>query len=120
MFSFILNNLRLFFKNKWILLSIFLHFIILFLHIIFVLVKSDRNVHLVPLHYNIYFGVDYFGFWYKLFIVPLLGLFIFFINSLLAFLIIDKKRHLALLLIISAIFCQIFLLLASIFLIYNI
>lgn len=34
----------------------------------------------LPLHYNIYFGVDKFGPWYHVFIVPAIGLFIFFLN----------------------------------------
>jgi hypothetical protein len=34
----------------------------------------------LPLHYNVYFGVDRFGPWYYVFMVPVIGLFIFFLN----------------------------------------
>lgn len=34
----------------------------------------------IPLHYNIYFGVDRFGPWYHLFIMPGIGLGLLFLN----------------------------------------
>ena len=27
----------------------------------------------IGLHYNIYFGIDYYGFWYKIFLIPATG-----------------------------------------------
>ncbi|MFH2136104.1 MAG: hypothetical protein ABII19_00505 [Patescibacteria group bacterium] len=37
-----------------------------------------------PLHYNIYFGVDFIGKWYEIFIMPLVGFFFIVINFILA------------------------------------
>lgn len=39
----------------------------------------------IILGYNVYFGISSFGVWYKLLLVPLLGLLIILINNLLAF-----------------------------------
>ncbi|MBI5071313.1 hypothetical protein HZB93_00220 [Candidatus Falkowbacteria bacterium] len=38
----------------------------------------------LPLHYNIYFGVDFIGRWYEIFIMPLVGIFFIIINLILA------------------------------------
>ncbi len=38
----------------------------------------------VVLHYNVYFGVDVIGDWRKIFFLPALGLFLFFLNLFLA------------------------------------
>lgn len=39
----------------------------------------------IILGYNVYFGISSFGVWYKLLLLPLLGLLIILINNLLAF-----------------------------------
>jgi hypothetical protein len=38
----------------------------------------------IPLHYNIYFGVDKFGPWFEIFELPLFGLLVWLINTWLA------------------------------------
>ena len=35
----------------------------------------------IPLHYNIYFGIDIFGQWERLFLLPSIGLAFFFVNG---------------------------------------
>lgn len=36
----------------------------------------------IPLHYNIYFGVDRFGHFYQVFVLPAIGLALFIINTI--------------------------------------
>lgn len=44
------------------------------------IVPLAENQPFLPLHYNIYFGVDRFGNWYQVFFLPALGLLFFLIN----------------------------------------
>lgn len=69
----------------------------------------------VPLHYNIYLGVDLFGKWQKIFILPAIGLIIIIANTILAFNLFDKKELASHFLMISSALSQLILLLAAIF-----
>lgn len=68
----------------------------------------------VPLHYNIFLGIDFFGEWRKIFIFPGIALFIFLLNTILAFILYNKKALISYFLSISSTFCQIFLLISTI------
>ncbi|MFA6909244.1 MAG: hypothetical protein WC289_05195 [Patescibacteria group bacterium] len=47
----------------------------------------------VPLHYNIYFGIDLIGAWWHIFLFPGIGLLILLLNSTLLFLVtLDKMQ----------------------------
>ncbi|OGF31583.1 hypothetical protein A2533_02835 [Candidatus Falkowbacteria bacterium RIFOXYD2_FULL_35_9] len=67
----------------------------------------------IPLHYNVFFGVDKFGKWYQAFILPLLGLIILLVNFVLAQIYFSKKSLLSYFLTISCVFIQIILLVSS-------
>ncbi len=69
------------------------------------------------LHYNVYFGVDNIGFWYKAFIIPALGLFIIFLNNILAYIFYLQEKIISYVLIIGQALLQIILLAAAIFVI---
>ncbi len=69
------------------------------------------------LHYNIYFGVDNIGSWYKAFIIPLLGIIIIIFNNILAYSFYLKERLISYVLVISQVLIQVVLLAASIFVI---
>lgn len=68
---------------------------------------------LVPLHYNVYFGIDLVGKWYKIFIIPLSGLIIFLINLILYCLLYLKEKMVKYFLGITSLLSQIVLLIAS-------
>lgn len=70
----------------------------------------------IPLHYNIYFGIDLIGVWYNMFIIPLSGLVIIILNSWLLKSLKGNKFYKYLVLAVSSL-CQVLLLLASIFII---
>ena len=46
----------------------------------------------IPLHYNIYFGIDRFGPWYYIFILPALGFFLLLINVVFESIFV-KREH---------------------------
>ncbi len=66
-----------------------------------------------PLHYNIYFGIDFIGSWYQIFIMPLVGTFFIFINFILADAIYLKDKITSYFLTGAGAFIQILILLAA-------
>jgi hypothetical protein len=69
-----------FFKNKRILIPIILSFCICLLTVVYLALKIKPQTNPIFLHYNIYFGVDLIGSWYRVFIMPALGFIILCIN----------------------------------------
>ena len=67
----------------------------------------------IPLHYNIYTGIDLFGSWQRIFIWPTIGLIILIINLVLAIVLYDKKEIISYFLSFAAVFVQVFLLIAT-------
>lgn len=84
-----------FFKNTTIRLlvglSLFLN-IALFLFFYFFIRQSDISI---VLHYNVDWGVDYFGEVKSIFTLPVVGMIIFLLNSILALKLWDKNRILS-------------------------
>jgi len=73
---------------------------------------------LMPLHYNIYFGIDLFGPWYEILISPLLGLIFFLINFFISSLIYRQEKILSYFLVATSSFVQIIFILAITFIIF--
>lgn len=55
----------------------------------------------VPLHYNIHYGVDWTGRWWQIFTFPVLGLCAIFINIALALFFIQRDRLLTNIILVS-------------------
>ena len=70
------------------------------------------------LHYNILFGVDLFGPWWKALSLPLGGLLILFINTLIGWLLFDRDPFASYLSQAIAVLCQIFLIVAAFLLVF--
>ncbi len=70
------------------------------------------------LHYNILFGVDYIGEWWKVLYLPIAGLFIYLINTILSWILFDRDKFAAQLLNFVSIFCQVFVLIAAALLVF--
>lgn len=64
----------------------------------------------LPLHYNIYFGVDLTGMWYELIMIPVVGLFIILANFILATLVHSQEKILGYFLLSAALLAQLLLL----------
>ncbi len=67
----------------------------------------------VPLHYNVYFGIDLIGKWYKIFTIPLAGFFIILINLILYSFIYLKEKIIKYFLGVATLISQILLLIAA-------
>lgn len=97
-------------------LNILIWLLIFFrLHPIVRLLPADQAF--IPLHYNTYMGVDKYGAWTNIFILPSLGALIFFANSLSAVLIYNRKDLLSYFLVCANFCAQLFLCIATIFII---
>lgn len=60
------------------------------------LLPSARDAKFIPLHYNIYFGIDRFGPWYEMFVPAAVGLFILVVNIVVASRYFRSERLLSL------------------------
>ncbi|MBI2446682.1 MAG: hypothetical protein HYV51_02560 [Parcubacteria group bacterium] len=103
-----------FFKDnviKSLLISSLVLNIGLFLFFYFFIKRSDIPI---VLHYNVDWGVDYFGEVKNIFILPLAGLIIFLLNSILALRLWVRMKSLAYFLAAVILISEIFLWLAGI------
>lgn len=101
-------------------LPLFVSSIIVFLAHLAILVIRVKPTQLpVPLHYNIYFGIDLVGEWWFLYMLPAIGVILLLLNALIASLI--KEAHLLRIILYSCVvISQIILLISLILLLQNI
>lgn len=67
----------------------------------------------LPLHYNVYFGVDRFGPWYQVFSLPALGLLFLVVNVVMQTHFFRREKMLARFFAISSVFLEVVLLVAT-------
>lgn len=60
----------------------------------------------IPLHYNIYLGVDQLGSWYQIFLLPALGLVLFLFNLILQTVAFRKEKLLATMLAVATVLIE--------------
>jgi len=72
----------------------------------------------IPLHYNIYFGIDLIGPYSRVFSLPLISFFILLMDFILAFWFYSKDRLAAYILLLTSCAAQIFVLIGAVSLIY--
>lgn len=58
----------------------------------------------IILHYNVYFGVDVIGAWWQVYFLPLIGLLILSVNTILGFLFYQQKERIVAHLLVLAVF----------------
>jgi len=95
-------------------------FLSLFINIslwLLVLWQTKNFDELIPLLYNIYFGIDLLGFWYQIYLLPGLGLLFFLVNFALAGILYSKEKIISYFLVGGSTFSQIIFFLATIFII---
>lgn len=80
------------------------------------------NIHaqedLIFLRYNVLFGVDLIGEWWKIIYLPITGLCIIFINAVLGWILYSRDSYVAILLHVAAVLCQVFILIAALILVF--
>ena len=102
------------FKDR--IFSIFF-FVSIFLNIllwIFILWQIKPGADPVYLHYNIYFGIDLIGSYFRLYFMPLSGLIIFLLNAVISAIIYKQEKIISYFLIIISACTQVFLWVATV------
>lgn len=107
------ENLKEFLRDKNIVLILLFGLIINLANLIYIISKIKPTPEPIPLHYNIYFGIDLIGKWYLIFLNPLLGFFIYFLNIVISYIIYKRERIIAYLLTSLNIFIALILFFAS-------
>lgn len=72
-----------------------------------------KNV--VPLHYNIHYGVDWTGTWWQIFLLPALGVSFVIVNTIMVFFLVRREPVLAQMVAIGTVLLSVFVLLATVF-----
>jgi hypothetical protein len=70
------------------------------------------------LHYNILFGVDLIGAWYKIYNFPALGLFILLINAGIGWIFFRNDKFVSVIFSTIALICQIIILIAALLIVF--
>ena len=96
----------------WIFGMSFLFILLSFITPIWLLSSKLEQGQSIPIHYNVYFGVDDFGSWEKIFLLPALGLIFFLLNFTFYIPLIIEHRFLALILMYGTLFIECVLLIA--------
>lgn len=97
-----------------VLSSLFFNIIIWILLGLFI----GRSEFPVPLHYNIYFGIDLTGPYRNIFNLPSIGLFVIIINFILSFWFYLKDRMISYILLLVSLAVQVFVLIGAITIIF--
>jgi len=74
--------------------------------------RVGLNVEHMPLHYNIYLGVDWFASGLKIYSYPFLGLMVQLVNIIIASFVFGRHKHVSYLLLLLSLFCNIVILFA--------
>ncbi len=84
-----------FFRNKF---SVIVFLISLTLNLALWLIlyfKIRPSDYPIPLHYSIYFGIDTIDYWYKVFIIPGIGVMLLMLNLILCIMFYKKEKFIA-------------------------
>ncbi|OGH77980.1 MAG: hypothetical protein A2469_01180 [Candidatus Magasanikbacteria bacterium RIFOXYC2_FULL_40_16] len=85
---------------------------------VWIIISIRPQKELIFLHYNILFGVDYVGEWWRVYLVAITGLVIFIFNFLLGWLLFNKDKFVSILMNIVNVVSQIFLIIATAILVF--
>lgn len=109
---------RTFFQDKIIRVNLFFSLILNIALWGFLAWQVKDFPELIPLHYNIYFGIDLLGPWYQIFLLPTIGLVIFIINFFLGTIFFLKEKIISYFLAGASSLIQILLLIAGLAIVF--
>ena len=109
---FMLYYIKLYLRDWWINISLVLGILLQLLIWAYLIMNIDSDLDRVFLHYNIIFGVDLVGEWWKIYYLPITGLVILLINNIVSYLIYKTDKFLSRLLNFWVVFIHVFLLIA--------
>lgn len=101
--------IKLYLKQKPVFILHGLALLFFLLSVFWVFFRIGTQDEVLFLHYNILFGVDLLGPWYQILNIPLTGLVIIFVNSLLGWILYDKGPFPAVLLAVFGLFFNVLL-----------
>ena len=104
-----------YFKNKLIIWPVAINALILVFDSFYIFLKLRIKEDLIPLHYNIYFGVDLIDNKYQIFKLPLIGLMVIIINCYLGRLIYRREKLAAYILVWASLATMVILVFAGVF-----
>ena len=108
---------KVFIKNKYILPCVIFSLLLNILIWLLLYLKIGNQTESIALHYNIYFGIDMIGSWYKILMIPLGGIIILIYNWIISYFIYKQNNEnifLGYLLNFSSLFIHIILIISSI------
>ena len=80
---------------------------------IYIFINIKPQTDPIFLHYNIYFGVDLIGDWYRIYRIPLVGVAVYFINLYFSSILYRRERTISYFVIGITIFLQAIVLVSS-------
>lgn len=104
-------------RDKFVRINLFFSLFVNILIWLWLSLASRDFAELIPLHYNIYFGIDLLGYWYQIFLLPLSGLVIFLLNFWLGLIIYQKEKILGHFLAGAGSVIQVLIALGSVFIV---
>jgi len=117
-FNMSLYPLKLYFKHVATLAFLIISGLINLATWVWLLWQIRPQTEPVFLHYNILFGVDYVGEWWRVLALPIMGLLIILVNAILGWVLFNKDKFFASILNVMALFCQIFIFIAACLLVF--
>lgn len=110
-------------RNKFILITLIIGLIInisiwIYLYLgVRQIIADNPLVTTIPLHYNVFLGIDLLGPVYTVYMMPLISSVIMLVNGILAFSLYSRKTMASYFLTFSALLAQIILLASTIFIV---
>jgi hypothetical protein len=109
MIKFLKGNQSRIWESKFSLAVVALSILVNFSMWILFYFKVEPSRYPIPLHYNIYTGIDTIDFWYKILVIPSFGLFLLVVNFFIGLFFLDKERFVSYILFVSGLFIQMIL-----------
>lgn len=116
----IFANLRTFSHERFFRIAVGVSFVLFVLPIALIvwqLIPDVISAHVVPLHYNIHFGVDEVGPWWRLFLPSAIALVLTIGNTLYAGRMWSREQSIAYALLVTTMFVNLFVALHVLFIV---
>jgi hypothetical protein len=107
------NIIRQYFKDRFLRMALLLAALFNVITWLWLAYQSNSFPEVMPLHYNIYYGIDAYGPWFYIFMMPIVGMAILIVNFLVSMLAIRRERALSYMLVGTACATQLVILIAS-------
>lgn len=103
------------FKNRLVVWFFVVNVLFLGIDFFYIFLKLGAKQDLIPLHYNIYFGVDYIASKNQIFKLPLMGVVVLGVNYFLGWLVYKHEKFVCYILIFVSLLVSIILMFATVF-----